>query len=87
MLLNRLEEASKVTGIKQIAIAGGVSANSALQRELRVRGQIQGWTVYIPAFQYCTDNAAMIGMAAHYKYLKKEFADLEVTPLARMPIV
>jgi N6-L-threonylcarbamoyladenine synthase len=86
MLLTRLEQASKQTGIKQIAIAGGVSANSGLRKALQEIGDKNGWSVYIPAFEYCTDNAAMIAMAAHYKFLRKEFSELDVTPLARMPI-
>ena len=86
MLLTRLEEASKQTGIKEIAIAGGVSANSGLRNSLRNLATQKNWNVYIPAFEYCTDNAAMIAMAAHYKYLKGEFCELDVSPLARMPI-
>jgi N6-L-threonylcarbamoyladenine synthase len=86
MLLDRLEEASTQTGIKQIAIAGGVSANSGLRKQLEDRAQKLNWSVYIPAFEYCTDNAAMIAMAAHYKFLRSEFCSMDVTPLARMPI-
>jgi N6-L-threonylcarbamoyladenine synthase len=86
MLLDKLKLAVQQTGIKQIAIAGGVSANHGLQQELKRTGEEFGWTVFIPAFEYCTDNAAMIGIAAYYKFLKGEFCDLEITPLARMPI-
>ncbi len=86
MLLNRLEEGSLKTGIKEIAIAGGVSANSGLRNALQQVGQSKGWNVYIPAFEYCTDNAAMIAMVAHYKFLKGEFCELDVSPLARMPL-
>ncbi len=86
MLLSRLEQASDQTGIREIAIAGGVSANSGLRASLLALAGKKGWNVYIPAFEYCTDNAAMIGMAAHYKFLKKEFSSLDVTPLARMPV-
>ena len=86
MLLVRLEQASRQTGITQIAIAGGVSANSGLRKALQEMGQRNAWSEYIPAFEYCTDNAAMIAMAGHYKFLKGEFAALDVTPLARMPI-
>ena len=86
MLLSRLEQASDQTGIREIAIAGGVSANSGLRASLLALAEKKGWNVYIPAFEYCTDNAAMIGMAAHYKFLKKEFSSLDVTPLARMPV-
>lgn len=86
MLLTRLEQASDRTSIKEIAIAGGVSANSGLRNRLKVLGEKKGWNVYIPAFEYCTDNAAMIAMAAHFKFLRKDFCRLDVTPLARMPV-
>ena len=86
MLLDKLKEASAKTGIKTIAIAGGVSANSGLRNSLEALAKSMGWSTFIPAFEYCTDNAAMIAMAAHFKYLKGEFSSLDVTPLARMPI-
>lgn len=86
MLLKRLEQASGQTGITEIAIAGGVSANSGLRNSLQQLALKKNWNVYIPKFEYCTDNAAMIAMAAHYKYLKGEFTQLDVAPLARMPI-
>jgi N6-L-threonylcarbamoyladenine synthase len=85
MLLSRLKEAGYQTGIHEIAIAGGVSANSALRKALKALAEREKWNVYIPAFEYCTDNAAMIGIAAHYKFLNGEFSNLSVTPLARMP--
>jgi N6-L-threonylcarbamoyladenine synthase len=86
MLLSRLGQASEQTGIKQIAIAGGVAANSGLRRSLTTMAEAKGWSIYIPSLEYCTDNAAMIAMAAHYKFMKGEFCGLETTPLARMPI-
>lgn len=86
MLLDKLIEASIKTGINEVAIAGGVSANSGLRSQLQQIALKQKWNVYIPAFEYCTDNAAMIAMAAHYKFLKGEFCSLDVAPLARMPI-
>lgn len=86
MLLTRVRQASEQTGIKNIAIAGGVSANSGLRKALKALGDKQGWNIFIPSFEYCTDNAAMIAVAAHYKYLKGNFCSLDVTPLARMPI-
>ncbi|HET9488102.1 MAG TPA: tRNA (adenosine(37)-N6)-threonylcarbamoyltransferase complex transferase subunit TsaD [Chryseosolibacter sp.] len=86
MLLSRLRKASEQTGIREIAIAGGVSANSGLRKDLTSLAETQGWNIFIPAFEYCTDNAAMIAMAAHYKFLNKDFSSLEVTPLARMPV-
>jgi N6-L-threonylcarbamoyladenine synthase len=86
MLLTRVEQASKQTGIKRIAIAGGVSANSGLRKTLREMAMKKDWQVFIPAFEYCTDNAGMIAIAAHYKFLKKDFCYIDVTPLARMPL-
>lgn len=86
MLLLKLEKASEQTGIREIAIAGGVSANSGLRKSLKVIADKRNWNIYIPSFEYCTDNAAMIAMAAHYKFLRKDFSNLNVTPLARMPI-
>ncbi|GAA4455000.1 tRNA (adenosine(37)-N6)-threonylcarbamoyltransferase complex transferase subunit TsaD [Nibrella saemangeumensis] len=84
MLLGKLKRAARETGIHEIAIAGGVSANSGLRSALTQLGREQGWTVYIPRFEYCTDNAAMIAMAAHYKYLRNEFTSQEVSPMPRL---
>lgn len=83
MLMNKLQKAANELQIKHVGIAGGVSANSGLRQALTEVGEMNGWQVYIPKFEYCTDNAAMIGITAHYKYLKGEFADLSVTPSAR----
>lgn len=83
-LLRKLKKAARQTGIGEIAIAGGVSANSGLRDALTTTGQKLGWNTYIPQFEYCTDNAAMIAMAAQFKYEKGEFADQKVSPLARM---
>ncbi len=84
ILLNKLKKAAKQYGIREIAIAGGVSANSGLRAALFNLKEELGWKVYIPAFQYCTDNAAMVAMAAHYQYLAGDFVGQEVAPLARM---
>jgi len=84
ILLKKLKKASRETGIKEIAIAGGVSANSGLRKSLLELGEQLGWNVYIPAFEYCTDNAAMIAIAAHYKFEAGDFSDQTVSPLARM---
>jgi len=84
ILLQKLKKAARLTGIKDIAIAGGVSANSGLRQTLTQSAEKLGWNVYIPAFEYCTDNAAMIAMAAHFKYLNNEFADQHISPVARM---
>lgn len=83
ILMNKLIAASKQTGIKEITIAGGVSANSKLREELKKTGEKRAWNTFIPDFKYCTDNAAMIAMTAHFKYLKGEFSDQSVAPLAR----
>lgn len=86
MLLQKLKRASKETGIKQIAIAGGVSANSALRTELLSLKDKLDWEIFIPDFQYCTDNAAMIAMTAYYKFINKDFETLSVAPDPRMKI-
>ena len=82
-LMAKLEKAAKNLHIKQVGIAGGVSANSGLRKALLETGQKLGWQVYIPKFEYCTDNAAMIGITGYYKYLKGDFCDLNTTPSAR----
>ena len=82
-LMKKLLLASKQTGIKNIALAGGVSANSSLRNEIEMEGKKLGWNTFIPAFEYCTDNAAMIAMTAHFKYLNNEFVDLSVAPSSR----
>lgn len=84
MLMQKLKRAAKEYQINEIAIAGGVSANYGLRNELQMVADIEGWNIYIPKFEYCTDNAAMIAMAAHFKYLKNEFSGLDVVPEARM---
>ncbi len=85
-LIQKLKKAAKEYKIKDIAIAGGVSANSGLRKELEVLAEKFKWKVYIPKFEYCTDNAAMIAMAAHYKFQKGEFLGLDTSPEARMKI-
>jgi N6-L-threonylcarbamoyladenine synthase len=82
-LMKKLEKAASELNIKHIGIAGGVSANSGLRQALVETGAQNGWHVYIPKFEYCTDNAAMIGITGYYKYLKGDFADLSVSPTAR----
>jgi len=85
-LLKNLLAVSKETNITQIAIAGGVSANSGLRSELEILGKKHQWHTYIPKFEYCTDNAAMIAITGYYKFLKQEFCSLDITPLARYKI-
>jgi N6-L-threonylcarbamoyladenine synthase len=83
ILLKKLRKAARQTGIREIAIAGGVSANSSLRQALEELGKKEGWTTYVPAFQYCTDNAGMIGVAGYYKFLVGEFCGQEAAPFAR----
>lgn len=84
ILLTKLKRAAKQFGINDIAIAGGVSANSGLRNMLREVAEENGWRIFIPAFEYCTDNAAMIAIAGYYKFLNRDFATQDITPLARM---
>lgn len=80
ILMKKLLKASKQTGINEIAIAGGVSANSGLRNAVKAGEQKYGWTTYIPAFQFTTDNAAMIAITGLYKFKKGEFANQKATP-------
>jgi N6-L-threonylcarbamoyladenine synthase len=84
ILMNKLRQAAEQTGIREIAIAGGVSANSELRAQLAQAGRELGWNTYIPKFEYCTDNAAMIAVVGYYKYLRGEFATQDVEPAARL---
>lgn len=86
MLLQKLSNVSAETGIKQIAIAGGVAANSELRKSLQQCAEKQNWKIFIPDFEYCTDNAAMIAIAAHYKFMEGKFSSLDVAPLANLAI-
>jgi N6-L-threonylcarbamoyladenine synthase len=86
MLLIKLKEAMKQVGVTEVAIAGGVSANSGLRSALATLAQRKGWKLYVPEFEYCTDNAAMIAMAAHYKYLRKDFVGYDLVPLAKLKL-
>ena len=83
ILIKKLEKAVKETGIRQVCIAGGVSANSGLRKALTETGQRLGWKTFIPKFEYCTDNAAMIAITAWYKYQAGDFSNLEISPSAR----
>lgn len=85
ILLRKVKRAARETGISHIAIAGGVSANTALRKNLTSMGEELGWTVYIPDFAYCTDNAAMIAMTGYHKFLAGAFASQDTVPLARIP--
>ena len=83
ILLNKLKKAARETKIKDLCIAGGVSANSGLRQAFRETGESLGWRTFIPAFQYCTDNAGMIAITAHYKYLAGDYAPLSTSASAR----
>ncbi len=84
ILIGKLVRASKETGITEIGIAGGVSANSGLRRAAETEAAKRKWNLYLPEFRYTTDNAAMIGITGYYKYLRSEFTDHSVIPLARI---
>lgn len=84
ILMSKLEAASKKTGITEIAIAGGVSANSELRLRLQEK-QKDGWNVHIPKFEYCTDNAAMVAIAGKFSFDKKDFADQRLSADPRLP--
>jgi N6-L-threonylcarbamoyladenine synthase len=84
ILLDKLRAAMKHTGIDQVALAGGVSANSGLRSAVERESAKQGWDLFIPPFSYTTDNAAMIAITGYYRYLEKKFASDDIAPLARM---
>jgi N6-L-threonylcarbamoyladenine synthase len=84
ILLAKLKRAAAEYQINQIAIAGGVSANSGLRNALQELAEKKGWQVFIPKFEYCTDNGAMIAIAGYHKFLKKDYVDQSIAPLARM---
>jgi len=83
ILIGKVIKASEQTGIREIGIAGGVSANSGLRNEMKTEAEKRKWNLFIPEFRYTTDNAAMIGITGYYKYLRGEFSGHDITPLAR----
>ena len=83
ILLDKLKKAVSETGLNEIAIAGGVSANSGLRTQLQKTADIEGWKIHIPGLKFTTDNAAMIAIAGYFKYLERDFASQDVTPYAR----
>jgi N6-L-threonylcarbamoyladenine synthase len=83
ILLNKYKKAAQQTGIKDLCIAGGVSANSGLRESFVEMGETHHWNTFIPPFEYCTDNAAMIAITGYYKYLAGDFAPLSVEASAR----
>lgn len=84
ILMKKLRMAVKDTGIRHVAVAGGVSANNGLRNAFHDHARRYGWTVYIPRFSYTTDNAAMIGITAHFKYHDHDFCDINAPAFARM---
>lgn len=86
ILMNKLLKASEQTGIRQIAVAGGVSANSALRAALKENGKQRDWITFVPRLEFCTDNAAMIGITAYYKFLENKFSHQGITPDPRLKV-
>ena len=86
ILMDKLVKAAKQTGIREVTVAGGVSANSGLQNAMRDEGEKRRWNVYIPKFAFTMDNAAMIAITGYFKFQKKEFIGQDAVPFARMNI-
>ncbi|CAA0191381.1 tRNA (adenosine(37)-N6)-threonylcarbamoyltransferase complex transferase subunit TsaD [Tenacibaculum maritimum] len=86
ILMDKLKNAVKQTGIKRIAIAGGVSANSEIRKRLELAEKHWNWTTYIPKFEYTTDNAAMIAITGYLKYLNQTYSDVSITAKARLKV-
>ena len=86
LLMAKIKRAAREENIRTIAIAGGVSANSYLRAQLKETADKLGWEAHIPSFQYCTDNAAMIGISGYYKFMEKDFASLDIKPAARLKL-
>jgi N6-L-threonylcarbamoyladenine synthase len=84
VLMNKLKRAARKTGVREIALAGGVSANSGLRSAVSEEAEKQGWKLHLPPLSFTTDNAAMIGITGYYRYLSGEFASDEIAPRARM---
>lgn len=85
-LLRKFEKAAIANHVKQIAVAGGVSANSYLRNGMLRIGKKHGWQVFLPPLQFCTDNAAMVGIAGYFKYINGDFADISLPPFTRQTI-
>jgi N6-L-threonylcarbamoyladenine synthase len=86
ILLEKLIEATELTGIKEIGIAGGVSANSCLREKMLAESQKRNWKLFIPELRFATDNAAMIAITGYYKFRQSQFAGLDISPVARLNI-
>jgi len=83
ILLKKLILAVKQTGIREVALAGGVSANSGLRGRIEEEGRKRGWNTYLPALRFTTDNAAMIAITGYYRYQRGLFASLDIAPRSR----
>ena len=86
ILMDKLRAAVKQTGINRVAIGGGVSANSSIREALKEAEKEYGWKTFVPKFEYCTDNAAMIGIVGYYKFLEEEYSNLDISATARYAI-
>ena len=86
ILMDKLRKASKDTGIKEVAVAGGVSANSAVRAAFEDHAKRYGWKIHVPKFAFTTDNAAMVAITGYYKYLDGEYCAMDATPFARVEI-
>ena len=84
--MDKLRKASKQCGIKQVAVAGGVSANNGLRQAFKDHAAKYGWKIFIPKFSYTTDNAAMIAIAGYFKYLDKQFCPMEAPAYSRVSL-
>ena len=84
ILMKKLRKAVQQTGIKHVAVAGGVSANNGLRNAFHQHAEKYGWTIYIPRFSYTTDNAAMIGITGYYKYLKGELCKIDAPAFSKV---
>ena len=84
ILMKKLRLAVKQTGIKHVAVAGGVSANNGLRNAFHEHADKYGWTIYIPKFSYTTDNAAMIGIVGYYKFLDKDFCSIDAPAFSKV---
>ena len=86
ILMDKLRKVVKATGIREVAVAGGVSANNGLRAAFHEHAARYGWRIYIPKFGYTTDNAAMIAMAGHFKYLDKDFCPIDLPAYSRVSL-
>ena len=84
ILMDKLRKASKELGIKEVAVAGGVSANTGLRDAFHDHAKRFGWKIHIPKFAYTTDNAAMVAITGYYKYMDKEFCSMDAAPFSRV---